>query len=62
EQESVVNLGGTMRLGAYACHLKSGSKVASIYGKKTVSERHRRRFDDPSKFFCPVLVRLSIVF
>jgi CTP synthase len=39
------DLGGTMRLGAYDCHLVSGTKVAEIYGKKMISERHRHRFE-----------------
>ncbi|MGE5540038.1 MAG: CTP synthase [Gemmatimonas sp.] len=39
------NLGGTMRLGAYACELKPGSRVASIYGTPAISERHRHRYE-----------------
>ena len=39
------NLGGTMRLGAYPASLKKGSKVASIYGSRNVSERHRHRYE-----------------
>ncbi|HLN23736.1 MAG TPA: CTP synthase, partial [Patescibacteria group bacterium] len=39
------DLGGTMRLGAYDCHLVTGTKVAEIYGKKMISERHRHRFE-----------------
>jgi CTP synthase len=39
------NLGGTMRLGAYDCVLKKGSKVHSIYGKDEISERHRHRYE-----------------
>jgi CTP synthase len=39
------NLGGTMRLGAYECHLKPGSKVASIYPTPIISERHRHRYE-----------------
>lgn len=45
EQKSISNMGGTMRLGAYDCHLVKGSKVAEAYGKETVSERHRHRFE-----------------
>ncbi len=37
--------GGTMRLGAYQCNLKAGTKVAEIYGEKTISERHRHRYE-----------------
>lgn len=39
------DLGGTMRLGAYASMLASGSRIASIYGSTTISERHRHRFE-----------------
>jgi CTP synthase len=39
------DLGGTMRLGAYAAHLKAGSKIAEIYGTTDISERHRHRYE-----------------
>lgn len=39
------DLGGTMRLGAYDAVLKSGSRVAEIYGTTKISERHRHRFE-----------------
>jgi CTP synthase len=39
------NLGGTMRLGAYASTLAAGSKIAKIYGKTEISERHRHRYE-----------------
>jgi CTP synthase len=45
EQRDVENLGGTMRLGAYAARLKPGSKVAEIYGTAEISERHRHRWE-----------------
>ena len=37
--------GGTMRLGAYDCDLVKGSVAAAAYGKKSVSERHRHRYE-----------------
>ena len=37
--------GGTMRLGAYDCVLKNGSKTARAYGASKVSERHRHRYE-----------------
>ncbi len=37
--------GGTMRLGAYPAKLKKGSKVARIYGRSEISERHRHRYE-----------------
>jgi CTP synthase len=39
------DLGGTMRLGAYEAQLAPGSRVAGIYGKATISERHRHRYE-----------------
>ena len=50
EQKSVTNMGGTMRLGAYACHLKDGTKVAKAYGKLDIEERHRHRFEFKDEF------------
>jgi len=45
DQKDVKNKGGTMRLGAYPCSLKEGSRAAKIYGAREVSERHRHRFE-----------------
>ena len=45
EQKSISNMGGTMRLGAYDCRLRPGSKAAEAYGRELVSERHRHRFE-----------------
>lgn len=39
------DLGGTMRLGAYPCALKKGSKIAGAYGANKISERHRHRYE-----------------
>jgi hypothetical protein len=39
------DLGGTMRLGAYECHLTPGSKVHEIYKNSIISERHRHRYE-----------------
>ncbi len=39
------DLGGTMRLGAYPAALAPGSRVAEIYGKTEISERHRHRYE-----------------
>jgi CTP synthase len=39
------DLGGTMRLGAYDADLAPGSRVADIYGKVRISERHRHRYE-----------------
>ena len=45
EQKNVTNMGGSMRLGAYDCTLKEGSKVLEAYGKEHIQERHRHRFE-----------------
>ncbi|MGQ9462922.1 MAG: CTP synthase [Candidatus Fervidibacter sp.] len=45
EQRRVVQKGGTMRLGAYPCFLKPETKVAEIYKKHLVYERHRHRYE-----------------
>jgi CTP synthase len=45
EQKKVVNKGGTMRLGAYPCKVKNGSKAKEIYGTGVVHERHRHRYE-----------------
>jgi CTP synthase len=50
EQTGVENLGGTMRLGAYACELRPGSKAEKAYGVPLISERHRHRFEFNNKF------------
>jgi CTP synthase len=41
----VDDLGGTMRLGRYACELTPGSLAARIYGTSLVHERHRHRYE-----------------
>lgn len=50
DQKNITNKGGTMRLGGYDCQLKPGSKVAEVYSKPMVRERHRHRFEFNSKF------------
>ncbi|MGN5955040.1 CTP synthase [Sphingobacterium lactis] len=45
EQKNITNMGGTMRLGAYDCEIKKGSKAFHIYGKTKISERHRHRYE-----------------
>jgi CTP synthase len=47
----VEELGGTMRLGAWDCHLKAGSLVQEVYnGADAISERHRHRFEFNPEF------------
>lgn len=45
EQKNVHGYGGTMRLGAYDCVLKKGSKAEKAYGAERISERHRHRYE-----------------
>ena len=40
-----VKMGGTMRLGAYPCKVREGTKLFSAYGEALISERHRHRFE-----------------
>ena len=51
EQRDVhTDLGGTMRLGALPARLKSGSKIAQIYGAEIINERHRHRYEVNSHY------------
>ena len=50
DQKSTTIKGGTMRLGAYECELKKGSRIAEIYGSNLISERHRHRYEFNSDF------------
>ncbi|KOS07937.1 CTP synthetase [Flavobacterium akiainvivens] len=46
EQKNITDKGGTMRLGAWKCHLEDGSLASNIYGGKTdILERHRHRYE-----------------
>ena len=49
-QKGISVKGGSMRLGAYPCHLKNGSLVRKIYGCENISERHRHRFEVNNEF------------
>lgn len=45
EQQQISKMGGTMRLGAYECRLKKGTKTHDAYKKDVVHERHRHRYE-----------------
>ena len=45
DQKQVSTKGGTMRLGAYPCILKEGTKAKQLYGETEISERHRHRYE-----------------
>ncbi len=51
EQKGVTEKGGTMRLGAYPCHLEKGTKVYAAYGKQDIAERHRHRYEFNNSYF-----------
>ena len=44
-QKGVINKGGTMRLGSWDCDLSKDSRVAKAYGKRSIKERHRHRYE-----------------
>ena len=45
DQSDAVNKGGTLRLGAYPCAIKEGTKLYECYGEKEIFERHRHRYE-----------------
>lgn len=50
DQKSISAKGGTMRLGAYPCKLKKGSKAYKAYRKMNIDERHRHRYEFNNKY------------
>lgn len=50
EQEDIVDLGGTMRLGTYPCKLKKNSRAYSLYNSELINERHRHRYEFNNKY------------
>ncbi|MDG1341825.1 MAG: CTP synthase [Flavobacteriaceae bacterium] len=49
-QKSIINKGGTMRLGAWDCSLAKGSLAEKAYGTDSISERHRHRYEFNNDF------------
>jgi CTP synthase len=45
DQKTITAKGGTMRLGAYPCQIKTGTLLEQCYGQKEISERHRHRYE-----------------
>lgn len=45
DQNGVVDIGGTLRLGAYPCVLDPDSRAYALYGEQTIYERHRHRYE-----------------
>src|SRR5690606_37926086 len=50
DQKNVVDKGGTMRLGAWKCALIQGPELHEIYGSRSISERHRHRYEFNSEY------------
>lgn len=50
EQRKIKDLGGTMRLGSYPCKIKKGTRCHGLYGKNSVSERHRHRYEFNNRY------------
>jgi CTP synthase len=50
DQHGVLDKGGTMRLGAYPCTLKSHSLAERVYHKAKISERHRHRYEVSNRY------------
>jgi CTP synthase len=50
DQKNIIQMGGTMRLGAYECELSLDSKAYEVYGKQYISERHRHRWEFNNNF------------
>ena len=50
DQKNISNMGGTMRLGAYDCMLRDGSRTYEIYKEQNIQERHRHRYEFNNAF------------
>ncbi len=50
EQKKITMMGGTMRLGSYPCEITEDSLAHKIYGKTTITERHRHRYEFNNKY------------
>jgi CTP synthase len=51
EQKSIIDKGGTMRLGGYKCIISRNSKAFEAYGRTEITERHRHRYEFNDKYF-----------
>lgn len=50
EQYEGIDMGGTLRLGAYPCKVKVGTKAYGVYQKEDISERHRHRYEFNNRY------------
>jgi CTP synthase len=60
-QKQVAAKGGTMRLGAYPCAIRSGTRAFSAYGKAQISERHRHRLEFNNQYR-PAFEKAGVIF
>ena len=50
DQKGIVDMGGTMRLGAYPCKIRKNTIMERAYGKAEIAERHRHRYEFNNEF------------
>ncbi|HEX2608345.1 MAG TPA: CTP synthase [Flavisolibacter sp.] len=50
EQKQITTKGGTMRLGSYPCAIRKGTLAEKIYGKESITERHRHRYEFNNRY------------
>lgn len=50
DQKDVVDLGGTLRLGSFPCEIKEGTIARELYGKASIEERHRHRYEFNNRY------------
>jgi CTP synthase len=60
DQRSVVDMGGTMRLGHWPCHLVPGTRAAAAYDAEFVMERHRHRYEINNDYR-PILAECGLI-
>ena len=49
-QNDEINKGGTLRLGAYPCVIRAGSRMEQCYGTREIRERHRHRYEFSNEY------------
>ena len=59
DQDGVEDIGGTLRLGSYPCHLDKDSKAYTLYGEEIIHERHRHR-DEVNNYYRDDLEKLGM--
>ena len=61
DQKSIINMGGTLRLGNYECTLKNNSLAHKFYNESKIQERHRHRYEFNNKYM-DILKKNGLVF